>query len=242
MYVVTLAEPTTMPIYLSSQAQVALLMSKETEIPTEYSDFSNLSFSDSAAEILEQIGINDHSINLLDDKQPPYNLIYSLGQVKLEILKIYIKVNLASSFIRPSNSPSHGPILFIQKKDNSLWLCIDYQGLNNLTIKNRYLLPSIGESLNCLGHVNHFTQLDLTNIYYRVRIRKGDKWKIAFQIQYSYFEYQIMLFGLSNAPTSFQGYVNKILAEKLDAFVIIYLDDILIYIENAGQGYVKAVQ
>ena len=75
-----------------------------------------------------------------------------------------------------------------------------------------------------------------------MRIREGDEWKTAFQTRYGNSEYQVMLFGLFNAPTSFQEYVNKILAEKLDIFVIIYLDDILIYIKDAGQGYVKAVQ
>ena len=74
-----------------------------------------------------------------------------------------------------------------------------------------------------------------------MRIRKDDEWKTAFRTRYGYFEYQVMPFGLSNAPASFQGYVNKILAEKLDVFVIVYLDDILIYIEDAGQGYVEAV-
>ena len=101
-------------------------------------------------------------------------------------------------------------------------------------IKNCYPLPLIGESLDCLGHVKYFTQLDLTNAYYQMRIRKGDKWKTAFQTRYSYFEYQVMPFGISNALASFQGYVNKILAEKLDVFVIVYLNDILIYTKDTG--------
>ena len=75
-----------------------------------------------------------------------------------------------------------------------------------------------------------------------MRIQKGDEWKIAFQIKYGHFEYQVMFFGLSNASASFQGYVNKILAEKLDVFVTVYLDDILVYTKDAGQGYVKAVR
>ena len=75
-----------------------------------------------------------------------------------------------------------------------------------------------------------------------MRIREVDKWKTVFRARYSYFEYQFMSFGLSNTPASFQGYVNKILAEKLDVFVIVYLDDILIYIKNAGQGHVEAVR
>ena len=92
----------------------------------------------------------------------------------------------------------------------------------------------IGELLNRLSCAKRFTQLDLTNAYHQMRIWENDEWKIAFRTRYGYFEYQVMPFGLFNAPTSFQGYVNKILAEKLDIFVIVYLDDFLIYIEDTG--------
>ena len=118
---------------------------------------------------------------------------------------------------------------------------MDYWGLNNLTIKNRYPLPLIGESLDRLGRAKRFTQLDLTSAYHRMRIKEGDEWKTAFRTRYGHFEYQVMPFGLSNAPASFQGYINKILAEKLDIFVIVYLDDILIYIEDPGQGHMEVV-
>ena len=84
--------------------------------------------------------------------------------------------------------------------------------------------------------------MDLTNAYYRMRIREGDEWKTAFRTRYGHFEYQVMPFGLSNAPATFQRYVNKILAEKLDVFVIVYLDDILIYTEDLGQPHVDAVR
>ena len=115
-----------MPIYPSRQAQVAALTSEETGIPAKYSNFSNVFFSDSAAELPEHTGINDHPINLLDDKQPLYGLIYSLGPVELETLKTYIKANLASGFIKPSKSPASTLILFVRKKDGSFHLCVDY--------------------------------------------------------------------------------------------------------------------
>ena len=126
VHVPDLAEPTTMPIYSSSPAQVAALMSEETVIPVEYSNFFNVFFSDSAAELPEHTGINDYLINLLDNKQLPYSPIYSLRLVELKTLKTYIKVNLASSFIRSFKSPSGVPILFVRKKDASLRLCINY--------------------------------------------------------------------------------------------------------------------
>ena len=161
-----LAEPTIMSIHLSCQAQVAALTSKETGIFAEYSDFSNIFSSDFAVELPEHIGINDHPINLLDNKQLFYSPIYSLGTIELENLKTYIKANLASGFIRPSKSPAGTLIPFVQKKDGSLRMCVDYRGLNNLTIKNRYSLPLIGESLDRLGCAKHFTQLDLTKTHH----------------------------------------------------------------------------
>ena len=152
-----------------------MLTSKKTGITAEYSDFFNVFSSNSAAKLPEHIRINDYLIDLLDNKQPLYSLIYSLGLVELETLKTYIKANLSSGFIRSSKSPAGTPILFIRKKDGSFYLCIDYQGLNNLTIKNCYPLPLIGKSLNYLGRAKCFTQLNLTNAYYQMRIRESDE-------------------------------------------------------------------
>ena len=121
VYIATLAEPTIMLIYSSYQAQVAMLTSKETRIFAKYSNFSNIFSLNSAAELPEFTGINDHLINLLYNKQLPYGLIYCLRPVKLEMLKTYIKANLASSFIRLSKSLASALVLFIQKKDDSLY-------------------------------------------------------------------------------------------------------------------------
>ena len=189
----------------------------------------------------EQTDLNEHAIELEEHKQPPYGPIYSLGPVELETLKAYIKTHLKTGFIRLSKFPAGVLILFDKKPDGSLCLCVDYRGLNNLTIKNQYSLPLISESLDQLGRVKRFTQLDLTSAYHQMRIKEGNEWKTAFCTRYDYFKYQVMPFGLSNAPASFQGYINKILAEKLDIFVIVYLDDIPIYTEDPGQGYVEAV-
>ena len=177
---------------------------------------------------------NEHAINLEDGKQPPYGPIYSLGLVELETLNTCIKTHLKTGFIQPSKSPVGAPIFFNKKPDNSYCLYVDYRGLNNLTIKNQYLLTFISKSLDQLGQAKRFTQLDLTSTHHRMRIKEGDEWKTGFQTRYGHFKYQMMLFGLSNTPASFQGYINKILVEKLDIFVIVYLDDIFIYIEDQG--------
>ncbi len=244
VHVAALSVDSGVEVHPSRRAQIAYLKADEapTKVPCEYIDFSDIFLPKLAAELPEHTGINDHAIELVDDWQPPYGPIYSLGTVELEILKAYIENNLASDFIWPFKSPAGAPILFDKKPDSSLRLCVDYRGLNNLTIKNWYPLPLVGESFDRLGRALRFTQLNLTNAYYRMRIRERDEWKMAFRTRYGHFEYQVMPFGLTNAPATFQGYINKILAEKLDLLVIIYLDDILIYIENEGEEHVQTVQ
>ena len=130
-----------MTIQHSREAQIASLDVEEVTVPTQYSDYTDVFSKDSAKELPKHTGINDHAIDLVEGKQPPYGPIYSLLPVKLETLKTYIKTNLASGFIRPSKSPAGAPIFFIQKGDGSLRLYVDYRGLNNLMIKNRYPLP-----------------------------------------------------------------------------------------------------
>ena len=146
-----------------------------TLIPTEYSDFADVFSPELASELPEHTGINDHAIELVDDRQPPYGPIYSLGPVELETLKTYIETNLKNGFIRPSKSPARAPILFDKKLDRSLRFCVDYRGLNNLTIKNQYPLPLVEESLDQLGRAWHFPQLDLTSAYHLMKICEGDE-------------------------------------------------------------------
>ena len=163
------------------EAQLALVLAKEVTVSTEYSDFADV-FSEKSANVLpERTGANEHAIKLKEGKQPPYGPIYSLGPVELETLKTYIETNLANGFIRASKSPAGAPILFVRKPNGSLCLCVDYRGLNNLTIKNWYPLPLIGKSLDRLGQAKRFTQLDLTSAYHRMRIKEGNEWKTAFR-------------------------------------------------------------
>ena len=156
-------------VHLSQKPLISGLIAKQapTKVPAKYSDFADVFSPDLASELPKHTGINHHAIELVDGcQQPPYDPIYSLGPVELETLKAYIETNLANGFIRPSKSPAGAPILFDRKSDGSLRLCVDYRGLNNLTIKNRYPLPLIGESLDRLGRAKRFTQLDLTSAYH----------------------------------------------------------------------------
>ena len=119
--------------------------------------------------------MKDYVIELEKDKQPFFDPIYSLGLVELETLKIYIKTNLVNSFIRLFKFSIKAPILFDRKPDKCLWLCVDYRGLNNITMKNSYPLLLMFQSLDWLSQAKQFTYLDLTNIYHQIRICEGDK-------------------------------------------------------------------
>ena len=144
-----------MLMHSKKQAQVrALLFDKAlTEVLAEYSDYSNIFLAENAAKLPENTGINKHAIKLEEGKQSPFGPIYSLGLVELKILKTYIKINLVNDFIWPSKSPAGASILFDKKPNKSLRLCVNYWGLNNITIKNQYPLPLIGKSLDWLGRV-----------------------------------------------------------------------------------------
>ena len=197
-------------------------------LPTEYNDFAHI-FSEVASEKLPPHRPYDHSIPLLPDTTPPFGPIYSLSELELGALKEYIDSNLAKGYIKPSTSPAGAPILFVKKKDGSLRLCVDYRGLNNITVRNRYPLPLINELLDRLNKAKIFTKIDLRGAYNLVRIAPGEEWKTAFRTRYGHFEYSVMPFGLCNAPASFQHLINDALSGYLDQFTIAYLDDILIF-------------
>ena len=164
-----------MTIYPVRKAQMALLLAKKVNVLVKYSDFVDV-FSKKSANLLpEQIGVNEHIIELEKGKQSPYEPIYSRGPVELETLKIYIKTNLANGFITAPKSPMGAPILFIRKLNDSFYLCVNYQELNNLKIKNWYPLPLICKFLNRLDQAKRFTYLDLMSAYYWIRIKEGDE-------------------------------------------------------------------
>ncbi len=144
-------------------------------MPSNYTNFADVFSPKLAVELLEHTGINNHVIELVDNCQLPYGLICSFRPVELEILKNYIKTNLANGFIRPSKSPTGVSIFFDKKLNGSLRLCVDYQGLNNLSIKNLYPLLLVRKSLDWLSWARGFIQLDLTHAYYQMRIKEGNE-------------------------------------------------------------------
>ena len=147
------------PMHSEKQAQIGALIFDEafTAVPGNLSHYSNVFSTEYVIELPEYTGINDHAIKLEKSKQPSFDPIYSLGSIiELEILKTYIKTNLVNSFIQLSKSPVVVPILFNRKPDESLRFCVDYWGLNNLTIKNQYPLSLISKLLNRLGQAKQF--------------------------------------------------------------------------------------
>jgi hypothetical protein len=121
------------------------------------------------------------------------------------------------------------PVLFSTKRDRGIRFSVDYRGIYNLTVKNRYPLPLIDEHLQRLQGAEKFTCLGLYGYYNLIHIKEGDEWKTGFHIRYGLFEDLVMLFGLTNAPATGQEFINDILREFLDVFLLVYLDDVLIY-------------
>ncbi|KAH8145236.1 uncharacterized protein LAJ45_10797 [Morchella importuna] len=141
----------------------------------------------------------------------------------------YLEKMIHLGKIRPSKSPAGAPILFVKKKDCSLQLCVDYRGLNRVSIKNRCPLPLMGKLRDRVVGAAIFSKINLKEGYNLIRIKLGDEWKTAFRTRYARYEYLVMPFGLANVPATFQNMMNDVLSEFLHQEVVVYLEDILIY-------------
>ncbi len=200
-------------------------------VPEAYHDLRAV-FSKSRASSLPPLRPYDCAIELLPGTSPPKGRLYSLSGPEREAMERYINESLLAGFIRPSSSPAGAGFFFVEKKDGSLRPCIDYRGLNDITVKNSHPLPLMSSAFELLQGATIFTKLDLHNAYHLVRIRKGDEWKTAFNTPTGHFEYLVMPFGLSNSPAVFQTLVNDVLRDVVNRFVFVYLDDILIFSQN----------
>ena len=152
-----------------------------------------------------------------------------MAPAELKELKEQLKDLLDKGFIRPSVSPWGAPVLFVRKKDGSLRMCIDYRQLNKVTVKNKYPLPRIDDLFDQLQGVSYFSKIDLRSGYHQLKVRECDIPKTAFQICYGHFEFLVMSFGLTNAPAAFMDLMNRVFRPYLDMFVIVFIDDILVY-------------
>ena len=201
-------------------------------IPIVYKDFKELFLEEKGIEALPAHQPWDHSIPIEPGKDVPFGPIYQMSEKELQVLREYIDTNLKKGFIRESQSPAGSPVLFVPKPNGKLRLCVDYRLLNNVTIKDRYAIPLTHELQDRTNGAVIYTKMDLRGAFNLIRIKEGEEWKTAFRTRYGHYEYCVMPFGLTNAPATFQRMINNVLREYLDVFVIVYLDDILVYSKN----------
>ncbi|GJY01353.1 putative reverse transcriptase domain-containing protein [Tanacetum coccineum] len=171
-------------------------------------------------------------IDLVPGAAPVARAPYRLAPSEMKELADQLQELSNKGFIRPSSSPWGAPVLFVKKKDGSLRMCIDYRELNKLTVKNRYPLPRIDDLFDQLQGSSVYSKIDLRSGYHQLRVREEDISKTAFRTRYGHYEFQVMPFGLTNAPAVFMDLMNRVCKPYLDKFVIVFIDDILIYSKN----------
>ena len=157
---------------------------------------------------------------------------HRMAPVELQELKVQLQELLDKGFIRPSTSPWGASVLFAKKKDKTLRLCIDYRQLNRVTIKNRYPLPRIDDLFDQLRGARVYSKIDLRTGYHQLRVRETDIPKTAFKTRYGHFEFTVMPFRLTNAPAAFMDLMHRVFQPYLDQFVVVFVDDILIYSQS----------
>ena len=198
-------------------------------VPSEYAKFASV-FYEPKNQALPPHRPYDLEIKLKDpNKIPPALPLYHLSHKEQQVLKGWIDENLAKGFIRPSNSPAAAPIFFTKKKDGSLRPCIDYRALNANTVPDKHPLSLISHFLDRVAGSTCFTKLDLKGAFNLIRMKQGDEWKAAFRCVYGHYEPLVVQFGETNGPAVCQRMMTELLKDFIDLFVVVYLDDILIF-------------
>jgi hypothetical protein len=171
-------------------------------------------------------------IDFLPETTPISKWSYRMSVEELRELKKQLTELQEAGYIHPSSSPWGAPVLFVQKKDGSQRMCVDYRSLNDVTVKNKYPLPRIEDLFDQMIGARVFSKIDLRSGYHQMRIRPSDIPKTAFSTRYGLYEFTVMSFGLTNAPAYFMNLMNKVFMEYLDRFVVVFIDDILIYYQS----------
>ena len=247
LYGICSAEPSSVPPLLTAMqlkrklrsgdecllAQVTVVDgdASEVEFPTEMKDLA-IEFKDvfqSPPAGLPPARNIGHTIPLEPDSHPPFRPIYRLSPLEYAEAKAQIAEYLSKGWIEHSSSPYGAPILFVPKKNGQLRMCVDYRALNKVTVKNRYPLPRIEDLFDKLRHATVFSSLDLAQGYHQIRITDADVPKTAFRTPFGHYQWRVLSFGLTNAPATFQRLMNDVFRSYLDDFVLVYLDDILIF-------------
>ena len=171
----------------------------------------------------------NHRIDLEPGSKTPARPPYRMSDAELAELRTQLEELLARGHIRPSTSPYAAPVLFVKKKDGSMRLCCDFRALNAITQKNKYPLPRVDELLDRLHGARYFSKLDLRQGYHQIRVESEHIERTAFATRYGLYEWTVMPFGLAGAPATFQAIMNDVFRKHLDKFVLVYLDDIMVY-------------
>nr|GEZ36658.1 putative reverse transcriptase domain-containing protein [Tanacetum cinerariifolium] len=182
-------------------------------------------------------------IDLVPGVAPVARAPYRLALAEMQELSTQLQELSDKGFIRPSSSPWGAPVLFVKKKDGSFRMCIDYRELNKLIVKNRYPLPRIDDLFDQLQGPRVYSKIDLRSGYHQLKVQEEDIPKTAFRTRYGHYEFQVMPFGLTNAPAIFMDLMNRVCKPYLDRFVIVFIDDILIYSKNRKEheGHLKLI-
>jgi hypothetical protein len=168
-------------------------------------------------------------IDLLPGTTPISKRPYMMSMEELKELKKQLTELQEAGYIRPSSSPWGAPVLFVQKKDGSQRMCVDYRSINDVAVKNKYPLPHIEDLFDQMRGARVFSKIDLRSRYHQMKIRPSDIPKTTFSTRYGLYEFTVMSFGLTNAPTYFMNMMNKVFMEYLNRFVVVFIDDSLIY-------------
>ena len=199
------------------------------DIPT-VNDFSDV-FPEEFPRLPPQKEI-EFAVDVVPSTTPTSITLYRMAPMELKELKLQLQELLEKEFIRLSVSLWGAPVVFVKKKDGTLWLCIDYRQLNKLTAKNKYPLPRIDDLFDQLKGASIFSKIDLRSGYHQLRIKDVDVHKITFRTLYGHYEFLVMLLGLTNAPAAFMDLMNRVFQSYVDQFVVVFIDDILVYLKD----------
>jgi hypothetical protein len=212
------------------------------EIPEPYRKWTRLFQEEEGLDALPKHRPWDHKIQLQPGKEPPWGPIYPQSEKELSATRDWLAKMEKKGWIRKSKSPAGSPTLFVPKPNGKLRMVQDYRKLNEVTIKNRYPLPSIEEAQDRIIGAQWFSKIDLRDAFYSIRMAEGEEWKTAFRTKYGLYEFLVMPMGLTNAPASCQQLINDTLRDLLDITVVAYIDDILIYTKGSLEDHIKDVQ
>jgi hypothetical protein len=201
------------------------------EISSQYFAFQNIFFEVKTHKFSEH-DFHDHVIEILSSRNFLFDSIYNLSTTKLKILKNYIDEYMKKNFIIEFVSSAKVFILFVKKTNDKFCLCVNYKKLNEIIIKNRYSLCFINENLNKLFETKIFIKLNVKNVFHRIKIRKENEWKTTFKYRFDHYQYKMMFFELTNSSITFQVYINKTMHSYLDLFVLMYINDLLMFFSS----------